>query len=1038
MIDCSSGSLWRKWDLHVHTPYSILNNQFGDSKNEKTWDSYVYNLFTKAIKNGICAIGLTDYFSIKGYLKVKEILSDKNRILNIFHSEIRDDSSYLEKIMNILLLPNIEFRSDTCINTGKKDSKLQFHVIFSDKIDPNLILGSFLNQLSIETAIGNNTAKYSLSEESLEAFGKECLKNVHELSGSALFNGYKMCFVSFDKVNNLLRENLLFKDKYLIGAVEEDATEINWASQASPIRKKLFSLSDFVFCSNPKSIKWYSSDACVEKLDNKKPCLWGSDSHSIEDLFVTSLNRQCWIKCDPTFKGLLESTYSSSFLNRIYIGDEPVELQESNSRKSYTIKGVDICNNGVLPKEKWFDAHLKINPFMCTIIGNKGSGKSALTDIISKCCNSNAMDCASFLNVDRFNKKTTNYGSHYRAVVSFADTNTLKIDSLDCSKDKNLPQYAEYLPQNYIEKVCNDIGTSFQDEVNKVIFSFISPADRLGSNNLEELINKKTETIDKLETIKCNEISGVNKEIISLEKKSTKDYLTFVENKLNAQVQRRTNHLSNKPLEVSKPDDIEADKLSQRIFKLSQEIDKEESDQKTDLERLAKLNAIKLDLSPLRQEVIDAENSVSDFNKDFEAFKNKYSLTFSVVFNLKSDFSDLSKFSKALDEEISNLITDTTQTFTMESHPISSEKDYENLLATITSTRQHKNKIYLYSCLKTLISTKTSEKNAAYLKYKDNISAWNKILNMIDGNIPDETGEGSIKACKDEIDYLKNKISGDLNTFKEKRIKLIGELYECIKSKENILIELYKPIQDKISLLLKDNEDKISFDVKIILDDEFSSDLFSKINASIVSKYKGTVEGKKYVDDMLNSTDFNIKESALNFVKTNFDSVTEHLDKEEQLLKNKVYEFYDFLSELQYLKVNFQLSMGGKSLKELSPGERGIVLLIFYLALGKDHSPLIIDQPEDNLDNQSIFGKLVPCIKEAKRSRQIIVVTHNPNIAIACDSEQVIFCSMDNNSKSIKYKSGSIENDNIKKNILDVLEGTKVAFDTRKLKYEGK
>lgn len=120
---------------------------------------------------------------------------------------------------------------------------------------------------------------------------------------------------------------------------------------------------------------------------------------------------------------------------------------------------------------------------------------------------------------------------------------------------------------------------------------------------------------------------------------------------------------------------------------------------------------------------------------------------------------------------------------------------------------------------------------------------------------------------------------------------------------------------------------------------------------------------------------------------------------------------------------------------ELSPGERGIVLLIFYLALSKESKPIIIDQPEDNLDNQSVFSKLVPCICRAKQRRQVIVVTHNPNIAVACDAEQVIYCEMDKNTYQIQYHAGSIENPEIKNHLVDVLEGTMPAFDLRRQKY---
>ena len=79
---------------------------------------------------------------------------------------------------------------------------------------------------------------------------------------------------------------------------------------------------------------------------------------------------------------------------------------------------------------------------------------------------------------------------------------------------------------------------------------------------------------------------------------------------------------------------------------------------------------------------------------------------------------------------------------------------------------------------------------------------------------------------------------------------------------------------------------------------------------------------------------------------------------------------------------------------------------------------------------------MVPCIQEAKINRQLIIVTHNPNIAVACDAEQIIYCTINKkNNNEIKYISGSIENPTIKKNIVDILEGTEPAFYLRKQKY---
>ena len=109
--------------------------------------------------------------------------------------------------------------------------------------------------------------------------------------------------------------------------------------------------------------------------------------------------------------------------------------------------------------------------------------------------------------------------------------------------------------------------------------------------------------------------------------------------------------------------------------------------------------------------------------------------------------------------------------------------------------------------------------------------------------------------------------------------------------------------------------------------------------------------------------------------------------------------------------------------------------MIFYLALDQEEKPLIIDQPEDNLDNQSVFDKLVPCVLEAKKNRQVIIITHNPNLAIACDSELIIYS--ENTGNHIEYISGAIEDDNIKGKIVDILEGTMPAFELRTSKYKG-
>ena len=121
----------------------------------------------------------------------------------------------------------------------------------------------------------------------------------------------------------------------------------------------------------------------------------------------------------------------------------------------------------------------------------------------------------------------------------------------------------------------------------------------------------------------------------------------------------------------------------------------------------------------------------------------------------------------------------------------------------------------------------------------------------------------------------------------------------------------------------------------------------------------------------------------------------------------------------------------------LSPGERGTLLLVFYLLIDKSDMPLVIDQPEGNLDNHTVAKVLVDCIREARNRRQVFIVTHNPNLAVVCDADQIIYADMNKeNGNAITYTSGSLESPAMSKYVTDVLEGTRWAFDVRGSKYQ--
>ncbi len=98
--------------------------------------------------------------------------------------------------------------------------------------------------------------------------------------------------------------------------------------------------------------------------------------------------------------------------------------------------------------------------------------------------------------------------------------------------------------------------------------------------------------------------------------------------------------------------------------------------------------------------------------------------------------------------------------------------------------------------------------------------------------------------------------------------------------------------------------------------------------------------------------------------------------------------------------------------------------------------PIMIDQPEGNLDNYTVAQTLVDCIKAARIRRQVFIVTHNPNLAVACDADQVIHAAMDKTiGNVVTYTTGALENPAMTDYVTDVLEGTRWAFDKRGAKY---
>ncbi len=137
--------------------------------------------------------------------------------------------------------------------------------------------------------------------------------------------------------------------------------------------------------------------------------------------------------------------------------------------------------------------------------------------------------------------------------------------------------------------------------------------------------------------------------------------------------------------------------------------------------------------------------------------------------------------------------------------------------------------------------------------------------------------------------------------------------------------------------------------------------------------------------------------------------------------------------------MNAEFKYKNKTVDKLSVGQRGTFYVCLKLATDPFGSPFIFDQPEDDLDNDFIMKQLVPLFRKIKKYRQVVIVTHNANLVVNSDAEQVIIAN--NEDEVLSYQAGAVEDgplsasNSIRTRVCEILEGGGYAFEQREKKY---
>jgi predicted ATPase len=1004
-MDWLKGAKWRKWDLHVHTPAS--HNFSGD------WNQCIIQL-----GNADCdVIGINDYFSVAGYKEIQRRLSDPG-------APSEGNKPYreaLEKLKGKILLPVVECRMNNVVVDKKKSGpRINFHLIFNPKVSPDDI-ETFLKGLKVKgTSIAGKytDAQFLLDEVSVD-FGDTC----KELRADGTFAGQFLIWIPYDEYGGIDTINpatdALFKEGLVC-----DADILGSSNKAQ---------ADFFLWKDGK----YTEDQYKKWFHCRKPCIKGSDSHNVNDELgklkdhhSKPTDKYCWIKADPTFNGLQQIINEPE--DRVYIGRVPPKMDEVRSNPTRYISQTRIHRSCAVENgDVWFDCDIPLNFDMVAIIGNKGTGKSALADVLALAGNTHCdPKYLSFLTKERFCEHNGRIAKQFEVELHWAD-GTKSVTSLNARPDPNNVELIKYIPQTYLEKVCTETEpgqqSEFQRELRKVIFSHIGDADRLGKESLDELLGYKTEELAEQRSSQREEISRLNGDLVRLEVKGTADYSAQLEAKLKLKRQELEAHDAIKPEAVEQPTNLspeqqavyaqvagELDKERATLAGLETQIAEHKTRHKTLIEHIALAKKL--------------EGKIDNFETEFTRIKQECA-------------ADCKKL--ALD--IGALITLTIDkaTLTQKRDDLLAEKaKVDGALSPTVDASLLGQKGASQARIKAL-QEKLDAPNKHYQAFQEALKAWQQQRELIEG---DAEKTDTLRGYEAQIKYVKESLPLEIAAVAEERRAAARKVHESIAAIKDVYRELFASVQELIegSVIIKEGF-KLTFDSSIV-EHALQPDLFEKfINQGVAGSFCGKEKGAALLEELRADYDFNKADDAIALAEkiTSYllqDMRSAHHGKMNiaaQLRKHvEPKELYDYLWEFPYLAPEYSLKLDGKDLSHLSPGERGTLLLVFYLLVDKSNNPIIVDQPEENLDSQTVYRLLIPVIKEVKKRRQMIMVTHSPNIAVVCDAEQIIHAFIDRaNGNRVVYTMGAIESPQINKYLVDVLEGTRPAFDNRGSKY---
>jgi hypothetical protein len=981
----SRGSEWRRWEPHIHAPGTLMNDQF---RGPTAWEDYLTALECAAPL--IQAIAVTDYYVTETY---EQVIKFKN-------------SGRLPSIK--LVFPNIELRLDVATAKG---GFVNLHLFVSPD-DPKHIEEAqrFLSRLHF--SVQND--RFDCTRADLIRLGKKVDPNISD-DRAALVYGANQFKVNFKQIRDVFGESEWAKNNILIavaGGATDGTSGVREAADQT-IRREIETFAHVIFASSPLQREFWlgqkalSPDEIRATYGGLKPCLHGSDAHKLETVATPFGDRYSWIKGGLEFDTLRQASIDPE--GRAFTGSEP----PGSPMLSQVISHASINNAA------WAQTpEIPLNSGLIAIIGARGSGKTALADMLAAGCDSIAPNAWSI------NENTSpSFLTRARPLVGDAaitltwggGNETIQaLDGRVANEHLFFPR-ARYLSQQFVEELCSAGGVSdgLIEEIERVILEAHPLDDREGAGDFSEFREHKTGRFRQARNREVDAISDISERIATeLEKEGLIAALTTQVNQKKVLIQNYNSDLVKfvvKGTEVQVKRHAELSKVAQTVRNQVQVF---ANQRRTFVAMQDEVKSTRATKTPeLLRQVRERHNMGGLDDKQWDDFLLIY----------KGDVdTNLAGYVAWADKQITNLNGQPLQPGDPNAPLIADDVDLGTLgLSTIAAEMTR---------LETLFSADKIVRDQ-YAALTNRIGQENAALRVLEERLTD--AQGATKRRKE---------------LQIERDDVYKRLFEAIINEQTVLSELYAPLMARLSTS-SDTLRKLGFHVRRIVDVE-QWGTFAEENLLDLRK-AGPLYGRgsltALAKEMLKpaweyGTAAEIQTAMSNFLLSYMSNILAHAPyspTQQADYKAWLKQFAHWLFGTDHISVRYEIVYDSVDIRNLSPGTRGIVLLLLYLALDEaDDRPLIIDQPEENLDPQSVNDELVPLFIAAKTKRQVIIVTHNANLVINTDADQIIIAEAGPHPAGgglppITYRTGGLEDASIRKTVCNILEGGERAFQER-------